>query len=533
MLHFFICACLLVNADPTEPVADTVVVCPPKFIPALEPWLAYRHSQGHRFVHIGRWESQAGIQRDIARLAAQGGLKHVVLVGDATGNEQARREQLLVPTSLIESKVVRQFSNEPDLASDVSYGDLNGDAIPELTVGRLPADSPEDLSMMVRKIIAYEKLADYGPWRQKVNIIAGVGGFGGLIDGVVEMSTRQFLTKGIPASYASSMTYGNWRSPYCPDPRYFKAVTQQRLEEGCLFWVYIGHGRQRELDRVSVPGADLPILSAEDAAGLKLRPHWPVAIFLACHTGAFDQPRDCLAEELLRAEGGPVAVFAGSRVTMPYAMAVMGTELLDVVFQEHPATLGEAILLAKQRMSVPPKAGDADKLGNREILDALASALSPNSEELLAELREHVVQFNLLGDPLLRIPHPLPVEMKIEGETKPGSTLRLVGSSDVVGRCTLELVARRDTLRFDAPARKDFLPTEDGLRGMQATYQQANDSCWNRLSFVHQGGTFEQELNIPEECRGFCHVRAVIEGKDSHAAGAADLYVRPPVRQQR
>ncbi len=50
----------------------------------------------------------------------------------------------------------------------------------------------------------------------------------------------------------------------------------------------------------------------------------PIAIMLACYTAAFDQPQDCLAEQMLKAEGGPVAVYGGSRVTMPYAMSVMG-----------------------------------------------------------------------------------------------------------------------------------------------------------------------------------------------------------------
>ena len=61
---------------------------------------------------------------------------------------------------------------------------------------------------------------------------------------------------------------------------------------------------------------------------------------LACYTAAFDQPQDCLAEELLKTEGGPVAVYGGSRVTMPYAMGVMGTAMMDEYFKTPPADAG-------------------------------------------------------------------------------------------------------------------------------------------------------------------------------------------------
>ena len=130
-------------------------------------------------------------------------------------------------------------------------------------LGRIPADSPAELSRIVAKILAYERSTDFGPWRQRVNLIAGVGGFSPLLDTVIETATSKLLTSGIPATYDTRMTYGSWRSPYCPDPRLFHAMTVERHNEGCLFWVYIGHGQATELDQVSIPGERFHILGRQ------------------------------------------------------------------------------------------------------------------------------------------------------------------------------------------------------------------------------------------------------------------------------
>lgn len=523
---------LTVGAD-ARPI-DTIVVAPPEFVPTLEPWLAYRHAQGHRFVHIGKIGSAEDLRGQIRRVAEKHPVKTIVLVGDAD-HSYGRDERLkarTVPTHLAKATVNVKFGSEVELATDNYFADLDDDQIPDVAVGRLPADSAEELSLFIRKSLAYEKLATHGAWRQKVNIIAGVGGFGALVDSVVEMSTKQFLTAGIPASYTTSMTYGSWRSPYSPDPRLFHAVTRQRLEEGCLFWVYIGHGQTRELDRVIVPGAALPIFKAEDSAKLRPQPHWPIALFLACYTGAFDQPKDCLAEELLRSEGGPVAILAGSRVTMPYGMAVMGTEMLQETFQKRPATLGELVLKTKREMMKPPVEAEEGKLDNRQMLDALAAAISPAADQLTEERLEHVQLFNLLGDPLLRLAQPLPMTVRIDGEPKPGQPLRIAGTADLAGRCTLELVTRRDGLRFKPEGRDRFDPTEPALRKMHDTYLAANDPRWAHVAFQHSGGDFAQDLVIPADCRGACHIRAFIEGTDGHAVGAVDLTVRPPRKDE-
>ena len=144
------------------------------------------------------------------------------------------------------AKVNVLFGSEPEIATDNTFADLDGDGLPELAIGRLPADSKAEVERFVARVIEYEQ--DNSPnqqWRRNVNFVAGVGGFGGVIDNVIEQTTKQIITDLVPCDCQTSMTFGCWRSPYCPDPRRFSETAIRRFNEGCLFWVYIGHGSEQ------------------------------------------------------------------------------------------------------------------------------------------------------------------------------------------------------------------------------------------------------------------------------------------------
>ena len=173
------------------------------------------------------------------------------------------------------------------------------------------------------------------------------------------------------------MTYASWRSPYCPDPRSFRRKVLQRLNEGCLFWVYMGHGRRQGLDWIRVPIGVAPILEREDVGHVRCPSGPPIAVFLSCYTAAFDDPEDCLAERLLLQEAGPVAVLGGSRVTLPYGMAVLGSLLMDETFQNRRPTVGEILLEAKRRLGAESATGP-----DASWLDLVARVASPTAGQL-------------------------------------------------------------------------------------------------------------------------------------------------------
>ena len=521
----------LFAAEPAaaSPQTDVAVVAPREFLPALRPLIEHRQDQGHQFTFIANTLTAEEIRTSIRTLAAGGKLKYVLLVGDAdpAAAKSAAIQARSVPTHLQPAVVNVKWGSEPEIATDNWYADLDDDQIPELAVGRLPADSPADVSRMVAKILAYEHNADFGAWRQRVNFIAGVGGFSPLIDTVLETATSKFLTAGIPPAYDTRMTYGSWRSPYCPDPRLFHDVTLQRHNEGCLFWVYIGHGYSTGLDRVVVPGERFHILDASNCSKLQAQSGQPIAIALACYTAAFDQPQDCLGEEMLKAEGGPVAFYGGTRVTMPYAMAVMGTNLMEEYFKNRRPTIGEAILAAKRRTMEPVDENDPLKSKNRLLLDGIASVISPSRELMDAERCEHLALFNLMGDPMTRLTYPQEVRLDVPRDAQPGQRLQITGSTELAGRGILELVGRRDRLKFVPPIRDRFDPADKFLESFQPVYEQANDRTWGQWQVDLPAGDFTTEVIVPEASRGPCHVRLLVAGDKAHALGSTNIYIRP------
>jgi len=440
---------ILICALPASEI-DTLVVCPPDFRAALVPWIEFRTAQGHKIEVIDNPATADQLRTAVRAAAAPGTLRYLVLVGDAEPSAKSHPQMRArsVPTHHAAAVVNVKFGSEPEIATDNWFADLDDDRVPDLAVGRLTADSPTELALMVRKILAYEQSEDYGDWRRQVHFIAGLGGFGALADTVLQAAAKSLIGEGIPGPYCTTMTYGSWQSPYCPDPRDFNRIAVSRLNEGSLFWVYIGHGQQRSVDEVRVPTGTFPILSTRDMGYLSCQHGAPIACFLACYSGAFDQPRDCLGEELLRSPGGPVAVLCGSRVTMPYAMSVLGSELLRQCFVEHAATLGDAMLGAKQRSM-----SKENPTRHRRSLDAVARTMSPTAAEMDAERAEHLDLFNLLGDPLLRVQYPSELSVEAPATATAGQTVIVKADAPWPGKAVIELSVRRDRLTFQPPRR--------------------------------------------------------------------------------
>jgi hypothetical protein len=450
-------------------------------------------------------------------------LRFVVLVGDAEPamyTDPALRARC-VPPHYAKAKVNVLWHSPPHIATDNWYADLDDDGSPDVAVGRLTADSPAELRQIVAKTLAYERSADVGPWRRQLNFVAGIGGFGALADAAIESAARYFLTQNIPAAYRVSMTYGSWRSPYCPDPRSFQEATLERLNEGALFWVYIGHGQHLSVDRLRVPDAEYPIFESADVPKLACGHAAPIAVFLACYTGAIDAADDCLAEQMLRQPGGPVAILAGSRVTMPYGLSVMAIGLLDEVFNKRCGTIGEAVLHAKQRMLKEPAAGDRQ----RTMLDTIAGAISPAPKLLAEERAEHLLMFNLIGDPLLRIRYPKPIELDVPATAAAGKPLKLTGTCAVDGRGMVELVVERGRLTFRPPPRSAYPKTAAGFAEFQETYRKTNDQRLVSVPVHVAGGRFEAQLDVPAEAAGSCHVCVFVEGDRDFALGSADVKI--------
>ncbi len=503
---------------------DTVVVCPPELVSALDPWLEFRSSQGHKLQVIKEYQTAEDIRSQIRGVAEHGTLRNVVLVGDTAPTPQGFGPVVRpLPTHLAPAVVNVRWGSEPEIATDNWYADLDDDGLPELTIGRIPVETPEELARVIQKIRAYEERTPPGLWCRRINLVAGLGGFGLLTDTLLETATRSLIARGIPAEYQTSMTYASWRSPYCPDPRSFRQKVLQRLNEGCLLWVYMGHGRRQGLDWIRVPIGVAPILEREDVEHVRCPTGPPIAVFLSCYTAAFDDPEDCLAERLLLQEAGPVAVLGGSRVTLPYGMAVLGSLLMEETFQNRRPTLGEVVLESKRRLGAEWTNGP-----DASWLDLVARVASPTAGQLAEERREHVLLFNLLGDPLLRLPQPLPIDVRAAGSAAPGQALAIECDSPLTGEGVVELVCPRGRFTFSPPSRTEFDGSDAGMRALNGVYERAREDYFVQQSVRSDSRRFQTTIPIPEAVRGPCVLRVYLGQDRSHALGSTTVQVMPP-----
>ena len=534
----------------SEVTSSVVVVCPKAWGGALEEWVSYRERE-YQVIKVDSEASSQDLKRSIFRAVqlAKWPVTAVLLCGDVgtVSDAKAGKSKFLsiTPTFEIETKVKLGPFTTPTLATDLYYGDLDGDECPDLAVGRLPAKNAEELSRMLRRSIDYEQSQSFGPWRDRIHATAGVGGFGVLADTAIESVARRLLSEGIPDRFQLNMTYASLTSPYCPDPFSLTRSFIGKINDGGLFWVYIGHGNVDRLDDFVVGNDAIPICLNTDIATFDVQDGPPIALMLACFTGAFDARVDCFAETLLAKKDGPIAVIAGSRVTMPYGLSQLSTELMDGCFRDQIPTLGGILLNAKRNIWKPseavstiqdggnvkvaqPQVSAVDRLRAKQqsLITHMATALSPDGHDLTEERREHVRLMNLLGDPLLRIKHPVPMPIHCESEPNSGRPMVITGNSPNPGKLKLELVWSRDRLPDGIRTVSDFQGTDEQRKAMQDNYARASDLVIVKLEKEIPSGEFSLELPVPSDCRGKCIVRAFVYGKNEWASGSQRVSVR-------
>ncbi|MGL4943604.1 MAG: C25 family cysteine peptidase [Thermoguttaceae bacterium] len=496
------------NAD----VGDIILVCPPPLESVMQSWIARRAAQGRGVHLVTEFTDAASICRTIRQIVATSVTPPtaVVLAGEVP----------LVPTCYVAADVILRYTKDTMIATDNGFGDIDDDGVPDLAVGRLSASTPEEMTAIVEKIALYETSLPNGPWLRKMHIVAGVGGFSPLLDGVIEASSRYVLESLVPPAYNVSMTMADWRSAYCPDPLLLRAMTLDRLNEGGLFWLYMGHGYRKGLDMLRTPVGEFPILVQGDAQYIQCREGLPIAVFFACHTGAIDCDGVSLAEDLFRRPRGPIACIAASRVTMPYGEACFGTELAERVMNDRPATLGRLVLDSKRGMTLGWKKKSSSPTTKptmrpiRDVLDSTTKMFDPTSPQE-RQRREHVAMFNLIGDPTLLLPRPIPMTLSV---TKHGGTLQVDGILErpINGSVIVECARREGR---GGNVRTTFEFSESSRESYQETYAAANETVISRVVTQCDAGQFRTAIpappaeTSPRELRQMC-VRVFVFGDD-------------------
>lgn len=321
----------------SDPV-DYLIIVPPALVDAAQTLADYRQGKGLSSRVVGTDEiydsynwgvASPHAVRDFLRDAFHNwGVRYVVLVGIGSfdyrdlggkGEPQAPTLMTSTPNGLF--------------GCDNCLVDFDGDGAPDMAIGRIPAASVVDLQTYLAKVEAYEKgtvsLYQAGAMLLADKPDSAAGYFPQDSDWVAEL-----LPSGIAVTriYLDQQAIGAARS-----------LLFEGMNRGTGWVNYLGHGGA---DRFSAAG----LLTWDDMGTLNSVGPLPVVSALTCAANRFEVPRYAsLGEQLiLDADGGAIAVWAPTGMSLNEPALRLNRSLFAAVFQQQMPTLGEAIQQALQ-----------------------------------------------------------------------------------------------------------------------------------------------------------------------------------------
>jgi hypothetical protein len=377
----------------------------------LRPLAVSRRAQGFRVVVSADAPAKA--------VATAGRPAFVLLVGD---DDPAQPDAAWRVPSTSRPLYRWRNSQRKSYAADALWGDLDGDLVPDVPVGRIPARTPGQVRTVVAKTLAYEKrppaVADLSlpAW-------AGSPGYGGPVDAVATSMGVALLRAKAPPWCEPWLISADPRHALCGWPTDHPRRFAEQVRVGGALAVLMGHANADGFYSMSHRGRGVRL--TRQSVGEQFPGPGPVGplALICCSAGRFDRPDESLAEALVLAPGGPVAVAAATTESHPLTNYFTGVGLLDC----YTAANGRfgAYWLAAQRRGQTRR----DLLMERLLKDVEGS-LEPKID--LAKLRrDQVLMYAVLGDPAVRlkVPGELTATAERVGDKWHWRTTRPVGAT--------------------------------------------------------------------------------------------------------
>ncbi len=369
-------------SDPAVNVAgqggavEWVVVTPDEFASEAQRLATHRQAEGlsARVVPLQAVYNEWGVgQPDPLAIRAflqfaqaQWGVEYALLLGDGhydPRNYRGSSPPVFLPPFLAD---VDPFQGET--AADNRFATFDGpdDQLPDLLLGRLPADSLASAAAMVDKAIAYDS-APEGAWRQSAMLVAdnpdAAGDFHAHANNVAANLTGQ---------YALASLYHDGSSQSLTAVR---AGILEQFNSGVALASYVGHSA------AGWWGNEL-FFSRTDVGGLQAHGRLPILLPLTCLEGSFHEPhpdRPALSETMVRATGrGAIASFAPTGLGVATGHQSLQEGFLEGLLSSHD--LGAATLAA--RLSVFTNSNWHDLMDTYVLLGDPATQLVPSGAPL-------------------------------------------------------------------------------------------------------------------------------------------------------
>lgn len=406
-----------------------IVVTAPAFEAAVEPLCKHRAAQGYDVVRVRVKDvAQTAVESaDVAealradlvrRCTAKGGSAcSVLLVGAAQASPSAVGP---APAFVLPALVgtVGRMRGQP---TDLRYGDVDGDGVPDIPVGRFPARSVAEAKAMVQKTIAFEQHSMPPRWSRQITLLVGHPGGSSAFErkiagNIVTRAVATGLAKLNPGWRTRALIHID-DSPFTVPDDALRGMSLAYLRAGQLLSIYLGHSGTSGLT-----SRGTPFLTRADFANTDFGPGAGILLTCGCWACHLDGPRgEGYGLAAMRNPRGPVAV-VGAHGASYGAMGKLAFEgLLPILASaEPPRRLGDwwrAVQDGLVRGSITPFAF---------MLYDRADG-SRGKVPLAVQRREHLEMWTLQGDPALRLPAGPAAwpGVTLSGQATPGASLTL------------------------------------------------------------------------------------------------------------
>ena len=250
---------------------------------------------------------------------------YILMIGDASYDYKNYKNypfQNFIPTKLVDTVY-------EETGSDEAFCDFTNNGLSEIAIGRIPARTPQDVTLMLNKTITFESTIAAGFNRGALFASDLPTGYD--FDGL----NRRVATQ-LPASMPK--TFINRGDP---DAR---NMLISSLNTGKYIVNYSGHG--------STGAWQSQFLGLNDPAGLTNSPNFTVFTLLTCLNGYFlKADGDSLSEKIIKApNGGGVAVWASTGETTPDVQEVMAARFYNQLNVGNMNRIGDLIKDAKANL---------------------------------------------------------------------------------------------------------------------------------------------------------------------------------------
>ncbi|MFW5959522.1 MAG: C25 family cysteine peptidase, partial [Chitinivibrionales bacterium] len=253
------------------------------------------------------WSSSESSERSIP--------KYTLLFGNGNYDYKGytTKEKVRIPPFFIKETSSNDCTDDFFITLDPGEHILSSNSLPDAVIGRVTANTPDEASGFVQKIISLEgDDADYSEWRNSILLVADDDMQGNKHDGINHTGPSEDVKNTIKSVRPEINIKKVYEYEYEWNSVHYKPEATSALinsiNSGTAFVNYFGHGSPDEW-------ADERLLQLSDLSRLDNKGRLPVVASFSCSVGRFEVPsQSSLADRLAVINGrGASASFACTR----------------------------------------------------------------------------------------------------------------------------------------------------------------------------------------------------------------------------